>query len=170
MLTIAEAIEEIAFRLGDVPRARHSHVVGFAMQRMAAYLGEDATLWELTGLCHDLDFDATRETPHRHGPLAAEWLEGRPPPEALFAIASHDHRAGLTCGLPICMALKAADALAVIAEGLAAPVLPTQVELGRVFEKRPWLVPLMLENAERLSIPYALLSDILAQSGYVSPA
>jgi predicted hydrolase (HD superfamily) len=170
MLTVAEALEELEQRLGTAPRAAHSRFVGYAMRRVAIELGADATLWELTGLCHDLDFEATRHAPHLHGPMAADWLQGRLPAEALLAIAAHDHRAGMSCDLPICAALKMTDALAVIAESLTSPVLPAPADLAIHFDKRPWLVPLLLDNAERLLVPVALLSDIVFQSGYVNRA
>ena len=170
MLTVSDAHREIDDKLGDTPRAAHSRFVGYAMRRIAAHLQMDAVVCELVGLCHDLDFEHTRTTPHQHGPLAAAWLSDRLPPEALLAIAAHDHRAGLTCDLPICAALKLADALAVIAEGLTGPSLPDPDDLVGRFESRPWLVPLLLNTAGHLSVPYPLLSDILAQSGYVKRA
>lgn len=116
VLGLDEAEQLLVEHLGRTPRADHSRFVGAIMAELAHRLGADAELWQVTGLLHDIDYPATPTTPKRHGPLAAEWLAGRLPTEALAAIAAHDHRAGVTADGPIVLALKLADALAVLDE------------------------------------------------------
>ena len=61
------------------------------MAQLASRFGAEAALWEVVGLCHDLDLPLTESDLSQHGPLAAQWLAGRLPPEATQAIAAHDH-------------------------------------------------------------------------------
>ena len=53
---------------------RHLVSVEGVMRRLGRHFGEDAELWALTGLFHDLDQDQTANDPGRHAYLAAEWL------------------------------------------------------------------------------------------------
>lgn len=70
-----------------VHHALQSHAV---MSALAARLGQDETLWGLTGLLHDLDSPRTKETPERHGLESAALLAGKLPGEALRAISAHN--------------------------------------------------------------------------------
>lgn len=123
MLSIAEADELVAQHLGDAPRANHSRVVAHVMRKLAEALSEPAELWEVVGLCHDLDFFEVRGDWSRHGPMAVEWLGDRIPPEAQQAIAAHDHRTGIVADTRLADSLKAADAITVIDEKLGRPAL-----------------------------------------------
>lgn len=163
MITLDEAQFEIEQRLGATPRAEHSRFVGLAMRRVAESLGQDAIVWELTGLCHDLDFDVTAADRSRHGLVAAEWLAGRLPEEALQAIRAHDHRTGEVSDTPLGIALRMTDALAVLRDDLG-PELPALLanpdDLRRRCASRPWLPKLLLDGAEMLGVPVAMLGDI----------
>ena len=123
MLSIAEADELIVQHLGEAPRANHSRVVAHVMRKLAEALSEPAELWEVVGLCHDLDFFAIQGDWSRHGPMAVEWLGDRIPPAAQQAIAAHDHRTGIVAGTLLADSLKAADAITVIDEKLGRPAL-----------------------------------------------
>lgn len=163
MMTLDEAEQEIDQRLGATPRAEHSRFVGRAMRRVAEYLREDAVVWTLTGLCHDLDFEVTADDRSRHGMLAAEWLEDRLPEEALQAIRSHDHRTGESGDTPLAIALRVTDALAVLRDefGAELPALVADPEdLRRRCADRPWLPRLLLDGAASLGVPLVLLGDI----------
>ncbi|MHC1551280.1 hypothetical protein [Phyllobacterium sp. K27] len=129
------------------------------MKQLANILNEDSVLWEITGICHDLDFDQTKADRRRHGMLAAEWLEQDLPPVALLAIQSHDHRTGVLSDTTLADALKLADALAVgeldigrsaMLEALASgePI----ASLDHALAQRPYLAPMILDNANKLSI------------------
>jgi predicted hydrolase (HD superfamily) len=64
------------------------------MVKIAKKLNEDAGLWKIVGLLHDLDYDEVKGKMQRHGIVAAEKLKGKLPKEALHAIKAHDHRTG----------------------------------------------------------------------------
>lgn len=123
MLSIAEADELVVRHLGDAPRANHSRVVAHVMRKLAEALSQPAELWEVVGLCHDLDFFEVQGDWSRHGPMAVEWLGDRIPPEAQQAIAAHDHRTGIAADTLLADSLKAADAITVIDEKLGRPAL-----------------------------------------------
>jgi hypothetical protein len=163
MMTPGDAEQEIQRHLGATPRAEHSRFVGLTMRRVAESLGEDITVWELTGLCHDLDFEVTADDRSRHGLVAAEWLAGRLPEAALQAIRAHDHRTGEVSNTPLGIALRMTDALAVLRDDFG-PELPallaTPDDLRRRCAARPWLPELLLDGAEMLGVPAALLGDI----------
>jgi predicted hydrolase (HD superfamily) len=126
MLPIAAAVKLVHHHLGDTARARHSRLVGTIMRYLAQRLSAEADFWEIVGLCHDLDVFAVGDDRARHGVLAAQWLNGQLPEEALTAIAAHDHRTGIQADTLLADMLKLADAAAIIAERLAAESLPAQ--------------------------------------------
>ena len=71
---------------------KHMLATGAIMGAAARELGEDAELWAVTGLLHDVDFERTKAEPLRHGVLAQEMLAGRDvPKEALRAILAHNY-------------------------------------------------------------------------------
>ena len=167
MLSAREANNLILIHLGESLRARHSVFVGFLMARLATMLGEDCVLWEVVGLCHDLDFEATADDRSRHGLLAAEWLEDDLPEVALLAIRSHDHRTGIISNTALALALKLADAVAIgeldigrdaMIEALSA-VSPTD-RLEEALSARPYLPLLIIQPAVELSIPLAAVASI----------
>src|SRR5689334_12300844 len=127
MLTVAEADRLVGEHLGATPRAAHSRLVARVMRELALVLSTDSDLWEVVGLCHDLDFFVTGDDPRRHGVLASTWLGERIPPQARDAIASHDHRTGVEADTLLADALKIADAAAIIAAKLG-PVALQAVE------------------------------------------
>src|ERR1041384_7771042 len=53
---------------------RHLISVEGLMRRLGQHFGEDADLWALAGLFHDLDQDQTHDDLERHGYQSAEWL------------------------------------------------------------------------------------------------
>lgn len=167
MITINDATDLLAEHLGDSVRARHSVFVGYLMRHLAGIIGEDPLLWEITGLCHDLDFVQTKWDRSRHGMLTAEWLEGDLPGVALLAIQSHDHRTGVRADSPLADALKLADAVAVgeldigrdamlAALGSGEPI----VSLTEVLVQRPYLTRLILDHAHKLSISALAIVEI----------
>ena len=69
---------------------QHCKASESVMRGLAAHFGEDADVWGLTGLLHDLDYPSTEATPEKHGLAAAEILKGKLPDEALQAIRAHN--------------------------------------------------------------------------------
>lgn len=165
-LTEQDALLLVARHLGDSSRARHSIFVGTVMARLAVRLEADPLLWQTVGPCHDLDYNDTRATPARHGPLAAEWLQDLLPPEALSAIAAHDHRAGITDASQLATALRLADALAVICETMGERALSAfaspqvQYILNQEFPNRAYLPAMVQRAAAEIAIPLPSLAQI----------
>jgi predicted hydrolase (HD superfamily) len=95
MLTKAEALALIHKHLGHTPRAAHSRFVAYVIRELAGIFAANADLWEITGLCHDLDFFVTCGDWSQHGLLTIRWLAGQLPDDALDAIAAHDYRTGI---------------------------------------------------------------------------
>lgn len=90
MLNRAKACELLA-QSGVTPSLKkHALASEAVMAALARHFGEDAELWSLTGLLHDLDFPATENDPARHGLLGAEILAGELPQEAIQAIKAHN--------------------------------------------------------------------------------
>jgi predicted hydrolase (HD superfamily) len=165
-LSLAEAEQLVADRLGATPRAAHSRFVGLAMGQLAQELGADAELWRVVGLVHDLDYFAVGTDWSRHGLLTAEWLSDRLPAEALAAIAAHDHRTGLQSETLIAQLLKLADGLAVLdetagREQTVAALRGGVSALGEIIGIRPFLVDIIGGIAARRGLDYAMLADVL---------
>ena len=80
------------------------------MRALAGHLGQDAELWGLTGLLHDVDFPATKTDPNRHGLLARELVGDALPPEAVTAIAAHNsEQTGIAPTTALDFGLRAAE-------------------------------------------------------------
>ncbi len=54
---------------------KHILAVEAVMRRLAEHFGEDAELWGLTGLLHDLDYEQTSQNPDKHTLITEEWLK-----------------------------------------------------------------------------------------------
>jgi putative nucleotidyltransferase with HDIG domain len=54
---------------------KHMLATEAVMAGLAKRLGEDAAVWALAGLVHDLDYDETADDPSRHGLVSADKLE-----------------------------------------------------------------------------------------------
>lgn len=91
MLTTADADLLINRHLGDTPRANHSRFVGYIMRQLAGMFAAPTDLWEVVGLCHDLDFFQTSHDWSQHGLLTIKWLGDRIPTDAQDAIAALSH-------------------------------------------------------------------------------
>jgi HD-GYP domain-containing protein (c-di-GMP phosphodiesterase class II) len=171
MISANDATNLIAKYLGESLRARHSAFVGFLMMRFAEALGEDLALWEVTGLCHDLDFEETAMDRSRHGMVTAEWLQDALPEAALLAIQSHDHRTGIHSETKLADALRLADAVALgeldvgreaIIGGLSAAD-PVQ-RLENILSSRPYLTNLIIGPAQKLSISPMAIAEICREA------
>lgn len=125
MLNLAEAEHLVVQHLSATPRAAHSRFVAHVMRQLAGTLGADGDLWEIVGLCHDLDFFKTCDDRSQHGLLTIKWLGDRISPEVQSAIASHDHRTGIQADTLLADALKIADVTAVIDAKLGREALCT---------------------------------------------
>jgi putative nucleotidyltransferase with HDIG domain len=103
---------------------KHSFAVEEILRRVAIRLHEDAELWALTGLLHDLDYDFTKNDPVKHASMSPQILEGLLPEEAVNAIKAHNYQHTMQVPETVLdKALIAADAVSglIIATALVVP-------------------------------------------------
>jgi hypothetical protein len=168
MLSVTEADVLVERHLGDTPRAAHSRLVANLMRRLAGIFAADADLWEVVGLCHDLDFFQTASDSSRHGLLTVEWLADGIPEEARQAIAAHDHRTGVQAETLLADMLKAADAVAVIDQRLGRRVLcgVDQVDpypaMRSQLGKRSYLCDILQRQVAKHGLPFARIVECVA--------
>ena len=91
----------------------HGRQTEAVMRALAVHLGQDADLWGITGLLHDLDYPHTAAAPERHGLAARDLLPPAAlPDEALHAIAAHnDEHTGVTPETAFDFALRSAESV-----------------------------------------------------------
>jgi putative nucleotidyltransferase with HDIG domain len=91
---------------------RHCLAVEAAMRAQARQRGGDESLWGLTGLLHDLDYERYPDPSSGHPRLAVAELERRGyPPELVRAVASHADYMGIARESEMERALAAVDEL-----------------------------------------------------------
>jgi HD superfamily phosphodiesterase len=169
MLGPLEARALLQEELQDTPRARHSLFVAYLMHQLAEFFNEDEQLWEVVGLCHDLDYFVTRSDPTQHGLVASTRLRHVLPPIALDAIAAHDHRTGVVADTQLADMLKAADVLAVIEARLGRDWLshfestaePTYARLQSELGDRPYLIDVLNRHATKHDLTLRFLLRLL---------
>jgi len=91
-----EALELLKKYVRDEKIIKHCLAVEAIMRGLAERLGEDAELWGLVGLLHDVDYDYVERDMRRHGLEAYNILKGLLPEPALQAIAGHNEHNGFT--------------------------------------------------------------------------
>ena len=103
-----EALQLVRDNVTNRNIVKHMLAAEAAMRAVARRLGEDEEVWGLAGLLHDLDYDATKDVPERHGPATVEMLAGvELPPGVADAILAHNgHKEAET---PLERALLAVD-------------------------------------------------------------
>lgn len=128
MITRQEAMDLLLSHRPESHLVNHAVQTEAIMAAMAGRLGQDAVLWGLTGLLHDLDYPLTRDTPSRHGLEAAVELAGLLPDEALRAIVAHNgERTGMAPESVFDYALRASEAVTGLISA-AALIRPTGME------------------------------------------
>ncbi len=90
MLTRDQAWEILLAQNPDSSLKNHSLMTEAVLRGLARRFGQDADLWGIAGLLHDVDFSHTKENPARHGLMAMDILGDGLPPEALAAIRAHN--------------------------------------------------------------------------------
>jgi putative nucleotidyltransferase with HDIG domain len=91
MINRDEAWQLLNEHVHDDVLLKHSRETEVIMRALAKRLGKDETLWGVTGLLHDLDFETTKSDPAQHTGKTIEVLAERGfPPEALQAIRAHN--------------------------------------------------------------------------------
>ena len=90
MITRTEALNLLHEHGTSESLMRHALASEAVLAALAKRLGQDTTLWSLTGLLHDLDYPQTECAPENHGLVGASILQEHLPEEALEAIRSHN--------------------------------------------------------------------------------
>jgi putative nucleotidyltransferase with HDIG domain len=121
----AEALELVKGHVSKESNLKHMLAVGAVMRRTAQRLGEDAELWEVTGILHDIDFEECHGM-EDHATVACEILREKVPDEIAQAILAHNHEAThVPVDNPLKRGLLAADAVSGLVIACAL-VLPTK--------------------------------------------
>ncbi len=69
---------------------KHCLAVESCMQELARHFGEDEEIWARAGLLHDIDYEATKDQPERHGIAGSEILAKKGIEDSiLYAIKVH---------------------------------------------------------------------------------
>jgi putative nucleotidyltransferase with HDIG domain len=104
---------------------KHCFATEAVMRALAERLGEPIDLWGITGLLHDLDYEATADNPSEHGLKTATILaDSDLPTEAIHAIKAHNAEVlGLERHSKLDFALTCAESITglVIATALVYP-------------------------------------------------
>ena len=128
-------------------RLEHSLLVSKIMTVLSEAHGESASDWEMVGLLHDLDYDATRDDRGLHGIQAADALTSLLDEPVLQAIKTHDHRAGDQPSSLLDISLRFADAVSILLQ-----------ESERVLDEKPWIKEIIegYQMPNGLSLPELL--------------
>ena len=128
MLDRNAALDLIAGFSPEPHMVQHALASESVMRALAGHFGEDADLWGITGLLHDVDYPLTKETPEQHGIKAMEVLAGKLPDAAIAAIAAHSSEyTGIEPKTRMDTALRAAETITGLISA-AALMRPTGME------------------------------------------
>jgi putative nucleotidyltransferase with HDIG domain len=99
VLSRDEAVTLVNEHLTKKNLVKHVLAVEAIMRALARRFEEDETVWGLTGLLHDLDYEQTSDAPERHGYITVEILGAYDVPDevrrAVLAHAGHVDRTSL---------------------------------------------------------------------------
>lgn len=104
-----DALTMLKDRGHEGSQLHHALETEAVMRALAERLGQDADLWGVTGLLHDVDYTSTKNTPEEHGIVALEILKDSLPEEALNAIQRHNEMNGSTPSETFDYALRCAE-------------------------------------------------------------
>jgi len=112
MLNREEAVELVRANVKRQNIFLHMLAVEAIMKALARHLGEDESLWGLTGLVHDVDYEKTAEDFAKHGIMAQRILAGKVPEEVMNAVKAHNYEhSGVLPDTYLEKALIASDAV-----------------------------------------------------------
>ncbi|MBM7855883.1 putative nucleotidyltransferase with HDIG domain [Desulfohalotomaculum tongense] len=107
-----EALELLKKNLKNKNLIKHCLAVEAVMARLAEHFGEDEEKWALAGLLHDIDYDYTKDDPHKHSLMGADMLaEAGLPEDVVYAVKVHNEAHGLPRNSRMDKALYATDPL-----------------------------------------------------------
>lgn len=120
-----EALELVKKNVSNKNLIKHMLAVEAIMEGIAKAKGKNIEKYSLAGLCHDIDFEKTKDDIKKHGLVSAEMLTGKLDEEILECIRRHNENTGKKAETEFDKALVAADA----ASGLvisAALIMPSK--------------------------------------------
>lgn len=167
-MTRQDALELLQAGGPDPHMTLHALQSEAVMRALARRLGQDQDLWGLTGLLHDLDYPATKDTPERHGLEAGPLLQGKLPQEAITAIAAHNSEmTGVAPATALDFALRASESVTGIIHA-AALMRPTGYEglepksIKKKMKDKAFARSVRRENIQECDKAGAPLDDFLA--------
>ncbi|MBE3581842.1 MAG: HDIG domain-containing protein [Thermoanaerobacteraceae bacterium] len=119
-----EALRLLKKHIKNLNLLKHCLAVEAVMRALARHLGEDEEKWGLAGLLHDIDYEATKDHPHRHSLVGGDMLEQEGmEPEIVYAVKAHNEIHGLPREDRLSQALYATDPLTglIVAAALIRP-------------------------------------------------
>lgn len=103
---------------------KHMYACETIMGGLAEHFGEDKEAWALAGLLHDIDYDSTKDDPHKHSLVGGKILEKAGiPPEIVHAVKAHNYAHGIERDSLMDKALYCTDPLSgfIVAAALIRP-------------------------------------------------
>ena len=92
----AEALRLVQANITNQNLVKHSLAVEAIMRALARRFGEDEERWGLTGLLHDIDYDATKDDFAKHTLIGSEMLADLGvDPDIVYAVKVHNEIHGL---------------------------------------------------------------------------
>ena len=70
-----KAFEILKQKIKNQNLVKHCLAVEAVMRALARYFNKDENKWALTGLLHDIDYEATKDSPKTHSLVGAEMLK-----------------------------------------------------------------------------------------------
>lgn len=75
---------------------QHSMATEYVMRTLATRFSQDDEMWGVTGLLHDIDYEATKMTPKRHGAAGGDLLINfGAEDEIIHAVMAHNDATGI---------------------------------------------------------------------------
>lgn len=124
MMQRDDLVAEVRKRVVTKNLLKHILAVEAVMRRLAQEFDEDEDRWGAAGLLHDIDYEDTKEDPHRHslvsGQIAGELGFDQ---EIVDAVKAHNEIHGLPREIVMSKALYSADPLTglIVASALISP-------------------------------------------------
>jgi putative nucleotidyltransferase with HDIG domain len=93
MISQTNAVNFLNQHIKNPNMIKHCLASGAVLRALALRLNKDQEDWALAGLLHDIDVEITQGDPLKHGPYAAQMLDGMLSAVAIDAIVMHNEMA-----------------------------------------------------------------------------
>jgi len=119
-----EALKLVQEKIQNQNLIKHCLAAEACMEGLAEYFSEDKSIWGLTGLLHDIDYETTKDNPQEHSIVGAEILEKAGfDKEICEAVKTHNEVHGIAPESKIAKAIYCVDPLTglIVASALVLP-------------------------------------------------